>query len=268
VSDSITGGTIVGDAGSVVQLTGTNQVVGTNVSGAKLLFGSSGCSTQSFRLAASISGDGGVDVNCPLDLNGNTLVSGGQLTTAGAGSLTMDASSGLVVQGDATFNGAAGSITGGTIQLHGNLLVGGMSSLHLADAASVTMISSSASPRTITFPAATNSNRLGSLYVSNAGGVTFSGQGTVGQMLYLYGGDSRANASKFTVASGAALTAGQDVQVGPFALLTIDGSLTTPTLSIGTSGETVVNGTLSVQNCPQSSQVTGSGSRGACAPPQ
>jgi hypothetical protein len=270
VTDSITGGGSLHGAGaSNLLLTGTNQVVDvTTASVATTTFGTAGCSTQSFRFGASLS-TGTTRINCPLDLAGNSYTVTGNLETAGNGALVMGSGTSLFVAGDATFGGAAGSVTGGSFFFARNLTVTGSSSFVVP--ANVQVLFSTADvAQAITLPAAANANTLGSLYIQNRLGAQFAGTGSVPGNLYLYGALAAADATKFSVRPAANLTVATQVDVSQYAQLTIDGALTVPTLSIGTSGAVVVNGTgvLSVQNCPQSSQVSGGGSRGACAPPQ
>ncbi|HEY0997082.1 MAG TPA: hypothetical protein VGD77_13900, partial [Gemmatimonadaceae bacterium] len=266
VTDSITGGVVTGGTGSVLQLAGTNQMVGTSVTGAALVFGTAACSTESFRLLGDVTGGSGITVNCPLDLNGHSLHSGYDLRTANLGSLTMGSASTVTVVNDATFGGAAGSITGGAITVGGNLAVTDPAALQLPSA--TTLMMSATTTKSVTLPAAAGA-KLGAFYVSNPAGVQLGGVGEMSS-LYLYAGGDAAQASKLTIGSGAALSVATRADVNQWALLTIagGGSLSVPTLSIGLNGSVVANGTLTVTDCQQGSQVTGPGKPASCSPPQ
>ena len=157
-------------------------------------------------LLANVTVYGGVNVNSAsgsISANGHTFTINGSFGTSNSGSLVMGNPADLViVNGNATFAGNSGAMTGGVLQITGNFTQTTSATAFVASSPHITRFTG-ATP-TISFANPTTSN-FGTLQLETSGAVTFATNAATSFDIWLKTGTTPSVTGAVTVSAGRAI---------------------------------------------------------------
>ncbi len=177
------GGGIIGTTGVVSQAAPSGTTV--NVQGTVPNFTAASCvSPAAVALNGTTTVFGTLTANCRVNAGNRTLNVNGSLSIGSAGSFDMTTGSSVLITGNASFTGQQSNLTGGTLELRGNLSengAGGVLTAFAASGAHTTVFSGTGSQTMNFVHAEPTHSRFENLVITNttAGGVTLTSDAKV-----------------------------------------------------------------------------------------
>jgi len=138
-----------------------------------LVAGNVGCASGgTVELSGVTTVSGSLTANCRFDVHGQNLTITGALSTVSNGSFQMTSAANVLVNGAATFNGQASSLSAGVLEVKGDFSENGVFTAFSASGTHITRLTGSV-PQTVQFEHADPSrSRFENLVITNTSGVT------------------------------------------------------------------------------------------------